>query len=79
MAPLWHGYVPPVSTLVSLDSGPKTWVNLDYPEGAANTVAASAIRWGASGLTNGLHTVTISLGFNAEGQNATWGEVDAFM
>lgn len=77
MAPLWGNYKPPVSTLISLDSGPRIWVNLDNP--GTSSVETSAVRWGASDLENRQHTVTISIGVNDAGQQGTWGEVDAFM
>ena len=74
--PLYDGYPGGVSTLLTLDSGPAQLVNLTRV-GSEPTV--SAVRWSASGLTSGTHTVVISLGVSAKGELANWGEVDAFM
>ena len=74
MSPLFSGYNPPVSTLLSLDGGPSTWVDL-----SSTSDQNSAIRWGISGLTNGTHNLTIFPGTTSSGQVGTWGEVDGFV
>jgi hypothetical protein len=66
--------VPPVSTLLTLDSGPANWVNL-----SSDRNQNSAVRWWMDGLENGPHQLVVSLGQSSTGQTATWGEVDAFM
>jgi len=76
LMPLFDGYAEGVSTLLTLDSGPAQLVNLNRV-GSEPTV--STVRWSASGLTSGAHTVVISLGNSARGELANWGEVDAFM
>jgi hypothetical protein len=74
--PLFWGYTGGVSTLLTLDSGPAELVNLTRVGSEPTT---SAVRWSASGLINGPHTVMISRGRSAKGELAKWGQVDAFM
>jgi len=64
-----------VTTLLTLDSGPAQWVNLSVGSGSGR----SAVRWSATGLANGKHTLVNSFGRSAKGEVANWGEVDAFM
>ena len=76
MMPLFWGYTDGVSTLLKLDSRPPQLVNLTRVGSEPTT---SAVRWSVSGLSNGPHTVVISLGRSAKGEVAKWGQVDAFM
>jgi len=76
LAPLYRDYVGGVSTLLALDNGPAQLVNLTRV-GTENYMAA--VRWSATGLANGRHTVTNSLGLSADGRLAAWGVVDGFM
>jgi len=75
MMPLFWGYTGGVSTLLTLDSGFPQLVNLTR---VGSEPVTSAIRWSASRLTNGPHTVRVSLGRSAKGELARWGQVDAF-
>ena len=74
--PLFEGYAGGVSTLLTLDSRPAQLVNLTRVGSEPTT---SAVRWSATGLSSGTHTVVISLGVSPQGELANWGEVDAFM
>lgn len=76
LMPVFEGYAGGVSTLLTLDSRPAQLVDLTRV-GAEPTM--SAVRWSATGLTSGTHTVVVSLGVSARGELANWGEVDAFM
>ena len=73
---LYSGYEGGVSTLLSLDSGPAQLVNLTSVGSAPQ---GYAVRWSASGLANGTHTVVNTLGRSALGELAMWGNVDGFM
>lgn len=73
ITPLWSGYSPPVSTLLSLDGGEPVWVDLSSTNGESY-----AVRWGISGLENTTHTLATFIGTNAAGQTGTWGESDGF-
>lgn len=74
--PLFEGYAGGVSTLLMLDSGPAQLVNLTRVGSEPTTYA---VRWSATGLTNETHTLINSPGVSATGQQAGWGEVNAFM
>jgi len=74
--PLFENITGGVSTLLSLDSGPAQLVNLTR---VANESTRVAVRWSATGLSNGKHTLVSSPGRSAGGAVAGWGEVDGFM
>ena len=76
LAPLYSGYAGGVSTLLSLDSGPAQLVNLTL---VSSEPSYAAVRWSASGLANGTHTVINTLGRSAQGELAMWAVVDGFM
>jgi hypothetical protein len=76
LAPLYSGYAGGVSTLLSLDSGPAQLVNLTS---LTFEPSGYAVRWSASGLANGTHTVINALGLSSLGQVAMWAVVDGFM
>lgn len=93
MAPLFAGYSPPVSTLLSLDGGPSTWVDLSAPDTSrkrrgskeygksrrAPVELGYGYRWSQTGLENRTHTLVISPGISASGQTGTWGIVDGLV
>lgn len=63
-----------MSTLISLDGGDPEWVDL-----SSATDEPHAVRWAKTGLTNGHHTILVSVGLSLSGQWGTRGEVYAFM
>lgn len=73
LSPLFAGYRPGVSTLISLDGGEPDWVDL-----SSSTDQSSAVRWQALRLTYMRHSVSVFPGTNSAGQIGTWGETDAF-
>jgi len=74
--PLFANVTGGVSTLLSLDSGPTQLVNLTR---VTNESTRVAVRWSATGLSNGKHTLVNSPGRTSRGEVAGWGEVDGFM
>ncbi|SRR5258708_4019803 len=74
--PLFQNITGGVSTLLSLDSGPTQLVNLTR---VTNESTRVAVRWSATGLSNGKHTLVSSPGRTSRGEVAGWGEVDGFM
>ncbi|KAG1860266.1 hypothetical protein DFJ58DRAFT_274352 [Suillus subalutaceus] len=65
-----------VLTVLQLDSEPLVVVNLTQAQGQS---LDWAIRWAASGLKNGTHTLVIYGPSNTMTPSSTWGEVNAFM
>jgi len=73
LGPLYHD---DISTLLALDNGPAQLMNLTR---VGSESYMTAVRWSATGLANGRHTVTNSHGLSADGRLAAWSIVDGFM
>ncbi|KAG2089655.1 hypothetical protein BD769DRAFT_1526195 [Suillus cothurnatus] len=65
-----------VTTVLTLDSGPPVLVNLTQTPGQN---ATWAVRWGASGLNNGPHTLVNYGPSNTITPSGKWGEVNALI
>lgn len=82
VAPLFSGFNPPVSTLISLDGEPPIWIDLSAPADSKKRAAEDLgynYRWSRVGLPNGTHTLSIFPGASPGGQVGTWGIVDGFV
>lgn len=71
MMPLLENYTYGVATFLTLDSQPAEMVNLTR---VGSQSIQSAVRWSATGLINGKHTLVNSI---PVAQQGVWGLVDA--